>query len=82
MKSKKKMILRSASYGAAIGASIMFVFEDDSVMAFYLLFEGAIIGAVIGGFIGLMIRRAVKMQRQTTIRSLALKRSTTLVDKR
>ena len=65
MRSKKKMIFRSASYGAAIGASILFVFEDDSVMAFYLLFEGAIIGAVIGGFIGLMIRRAVKMQRHT-----------------
>jgi hypothetical protein len=65
MKSKKKMIFRSASYGAAIGASIMFVFEDDSLLAFYLLFEGAIIGAVIGGFIGLMIRRAAKLQRHT-----------------
>jgi len=65
MRSKKKMILRSASCGAVIGASIMFVFGDDSLMPFYVLFEGAIIGAVIGGFIGLMIRRAVKMQRST-----------------
>ncbi len=59
------MIVRSASYGAAIGASILFVFGDDSPMAFYLLFEGAIIGAVLGGLVGLMIRRAVKMQRRT-----------------
>jgi uncharacterized membrane protein YeaQ/YmgE (transglycosylase-associated protein family) len=65
MKSRKKMILRSASYGAAIGASILFVFEDDSLMAFYPLLEGAIIGAVIGALVGLMIRRAVKMQRRT-----------------
>jgi len=34
-------------------------------MAFYLLFEGAIIGGVIGAFVGVMIRRAVKMQRRT-----------------
>ena len=65
MKSRKKRILRSASYGAAIGASIMFVFGDDWLMAFDLLFEGAIIGAVIGAFVGLMIRRALKMQRRT-----------------
>lgn len=65
MKSTKKIILRSASYGAAIGASIFFVFGDDWPMAFYLLFEGAIIGGVIGAFVGLMIRRAVKMQRRT-----------------
>jgi len=66
MKSRKKIILRSASYGAAIGASILFVFWDDGLMAFYLLFEGAIIGGVIGAFVGLMIRRAVKMQRRTS----------------
>lgn len=57
--------MRSASYGAAIGASVLFVFGDDSLLAFYLLFEGAIIGGVIGAFVGLMIRRAVKMQRRT-----------------
>ena len=65
MKARKKIILRTASYGAAIGASILFIFGDDWLMAFYLLFEGAIIGGVIGAFVGVMIRRAVKMQRRT-----------------
>lgn len=65
MKSTKKIILRSASYGAAIGASVFFVFGDDWPMTFYLLLEGTIIGGAIGAFVGLMIRRAVKMQRRT-----------------
>jgi len=64
MNSKKNMILRSALCGAAIGAFILFFFGDGWLMAFYLLFEGAIIGAVTGGFVGLIIKLAMKSQQR------------------
>ena len=38
-------------------------FGDGWLMAFYLLFEGAIIGAVTGAFVGLIIKLAMKSRQ-------------------
>jgi membrane associated rhomboid family serine protease len=52
----RKRILEFAVCGAAIGALGLFFFGEGLAMAFYLAFEGAIMGLVIGGVIGLVVQ--------------------------
>jgi len=46
------------------------VFFSGTVGAFYLLFEGAIIGAVTGGFVGLIVKLAMKLAAASDFRNL------------
>ena len=64
MNPKENVIPWSAACGAAVGAFVLFLFGDGWLMALYLSFEGAIIGAVAGGLVGLVIKLAMKSQRR------------------
>ena len=53
--SSKRRILTFAVCGAGIGAFVLFFFGEGLAMALYLAVEGAIMGFVIGGLIGMVI---------------------------
>lgn len=55
---KKHIIVRCALWGAAVCAFVLFFFGENWPMAFYLMFEGAVIGAAIGGAVGVIVMKA------------------------
>ncbi len=53
---RKRIITKSVLFGAIVGAGILFFFGEGFGMAFYLAAEGAFLGSIGGGVVGVMLR--------------------------